>query len=115
MELRIWILPFDLAQGGESFDFDQDREPVERFVEPFDICKLVLEIFSIMEAAVLRYPSLFFMGHNTSVGYNAAMRHRFSSNRWWILSNPPLDIIRIRSPGLAVINKKSKIASVSGK
>jgi hypothetical protein len=28
-------LPFDLAQGGESFDFAQDREPVERLVEPF--------------------------------------------------------------------------------
>jgi len=32
-----WELPFDFAQGGESFDFAQDREPVERFVEPFDI------------------------------------------------------------------------------
>jgi len=31
-------LPFDLAQGGESFDFAQDREPVERLVEPFGIC-----------------------------------------------------------------------------
>ena len=30
-------LPFDLAQGGESFDFAQDREPVERLVEPFRI------------------------------------------------------------------------------
>jgi hypothetical protein len=29
-----------LAQGGESFDFAQDREPVERLVEPFDICVL---------------------------------------------------------------------------
>ena len=26
--------PFDFAQGGESFDFAQDREPVERLVEP---------------------------------------------------------------------------------
>ena len=26
-------VPFDLAQGGESFDFAQDREPVERPVE----------------------------------------------------------------------------------
>jgi len=26
--------PFDYAQGGESFDFAQDREPVERLVEP---------------------------------------------------------------------------------
>ena len=26
--------PFDFAQGGESFDFAQDREPVERPVEP---------------------------------------------------------------------------------
>jgi hypothetical protein len=30
-------LPFDFAQGGESFDFAQDREPVERPVEPFVI------------------------------------------------------------------------------
>ena len=33
-------LPFDLTQGGESFDFAQDREPVERLVEPFDIWDL---------------------------------------------------------------------------
>ena len=26
--------PFDFAQRGESFDFAQDREPVERPVEP---------------------------------------------------------------------------------
>ena len=26
--------PFDFAQGGESFDSAQDREPVERPVEP---------------------------------------------------------------------------------
>jgi hypothetical protein len=39
-------LPFDLAQGGgESFDFAQDREPVERLVEPFGICDLLFEIF----------------------------------------------------------------------
>jgi hypothetical protein len=30
-------LPFDLAQGGESFDSAQDREPAERLVEPFGI------------------------------------------------------------------------------
>ena len=35
-----WNLPFDLAQGGESFDFAQDREPAERLVEPFAICNL---------------------------------------------------------------------------
>jgi hypothetical protein len=45
LELGIWILPFDLAQGGESFDFAQDREPVERLVEPFVICYLVLGIY----------------------------------------------------------------------
>jgi hypothetical protein len=34
-------LPFDLAQGGgESFDFAQDREPVERL----GICVLLFEI-----------------------------------------------------------------------
>jgi len=39
-------LPFDLAQGGvESFDLAQDREPVERLVEPFGICVLLFEIF----------------------------------------------------------------------
>jgi len=34
-------LPCDLAQGGESFDLSQDREPVERpverLVEPFRV------------------------------------------------------------------------------
>jgi len=43
-------LPFDLAQvaqgGGESFDLAQDREPVERLVEPFDICVLLFEFFN---------------------------------------------------------------------
>jgi hypothetical protein len=39
-------LPFDLAQGGgESFDSAQDREPVERLVEPFNICALLFEFF----------------------------------------------------------------------
>jgi hypothetical protein len=33
--IGILILPFDLAQGGESFDLAQDREPVERPVELF--------------------------------------------------------------------------------
>jgi len=38
-------LPFDLAQsGGESFDLAQDREPVERLVEPFVICVLYFGI-----------------------------------------------------------------------
>jgi hypothetical protein len=46
LNLTHWNLPFDLAQGGESFDFAQDREPVEnpelvevveRLVEPFGI------------------------------------------------------------------------------
>ena len=52
-----WDLPFDLfdlealdrlAQGGESFDSAQDREPVERLVEPFDIWFLVLGVFMIL-------------------------------------------------------------------
>jgi len=34
LELEIWVLPFDLAQGGE-------------LVEPFVICFLVLVIFEI--------------------------------------------------------------------
>jgi hypothetical protein len=48
-------LPFDLAQGGgesfgfaqdrESIDVAQDREPVERLIEPFGICVLLFEIF----------------------------------------------------------------------
>jgi len=37
LNLGHWNLPFDWAQGGESFDFAQDREPVERLVEPFVI------------------------------------------------------------------------------
>ena len=36
-------LPFDLAQGGESFDSAQHREPVERLVEPFGICGLLFD------------------------------------------------------------------------
>jgi len=39
-------LPFDLAQGGESFDFAQDREPVERLVEPFRASNFGFRIFS---------------------------------------------------------------------
>ncbi len=31
----VQYLPFDPTQGGESFDFAQDREPIERLVEPF--------------------------------------------------------------------------------
>ncbi len=52
LEFRIWILPFDWAQSGESFDFAQDREPVERLVEPLVIWNLVLEIFSILNTRV---------------------------------------------------------------
>jgi hypothetical protein len=46
-------LPFDsfdlealdrVAQGGESFDYAQDREPVEGLVEPYDICLLAIVI-----------------------------------------------------------------------
>jgi hypothetical protein len=42
-------LPFDLAQGGESFGFAQNREPVERLVEPFDTCVLLFEFFLVAE------------------------------------------------------------------
>jgi hypothetical protein len=43
-------LPFDYAQGGgESFDLAQDREPVERLVEPFGICVLVFVIFKLLK------------------------------------------------------------------
>jgi len=38
LEIRISIWPFDLVEGGESFDFAKDREPVERHVEPSVIC-----------------------------------------------------------------------------
>ena len=38
------ILPFDLAQGGESFDSAQVREPVERRVEPFRVSNFVRRI-----------------------------------------------------------------------
>ena len=37
LDIEIWDLPFDVAQGGQSFDVAQDREPVERPVEPFVI------------------------------------------------------------------------------
>jgi hypothetical protein len=39
-----WNLPFDLAQGGESFDSAQDREPAERLVEPFRISTRLLRL-----------------------------------------------------------------------
>ena len=44
LNIVICDLPFDLAQGGESFDVAQDREPVERLVEPFGICDLLFEV-----------------------------------------------------------------------
>ena len=47
LNLDNWDLPFDLAQGGESFDCAQDREPAERLVEPFVIWFLVLGIYMI--------------------------------------------------------------------
>ncbi len=37
----------DFAQGHESFDLAQDREPVERLVEPFGIWYLLFEIAEI--------------------------------------------------------------------
>jgi hypothetical protein len=40
------MLPFDVAQSGESFDYAQDREPVE----PFAVCFLVLGILSTTTA-----------------------------------------------------------------
>ncbi len=41
------ILPFDLAQGGESFDCAQDRELVERVVEPFRVSYFELRIYRV--------------------------------------------------------------------
>jgi hypothetical protein len=32
-----WVLPFDMAQGGESFDVAQDPEVLEGLVEPFRV------------------------------------------------------------------------------
>ena len=52
-------LPFDLAQGGESFDFAQDRESVERLVEPFLICDLeflFLELFQFSHKIFQAWP-----------------------------------------------------------
>jgi hypothetical protein len=46
-------LPFDFAQGDESFDFAQDREPVERLVEPFGVCVL---LFGISNYPLRHYP-----------------------------------------------------------
>jgi hypothetical protein len=77
LKIRIWILPFDsfdlealdrLAQGGESFDTAQDREPVERLVEPFAICVFVLGVFSIKELNCTKiYQTIFiaFLGDMT--------------------------------------------------
>ena len=44
-------LPFDLAQGGESFDFAQDHEPVERLVEPFRVSDFVFRFYAIKAGA----------------------------------------------------------------
>jgi len=41
LDIEYWNLPFDVAQGGESFDFAQDREPVE----PMVIWVLEFEIY----------------------------------------------------------------------
>jgi len=47
-----------LAQGGESFDYAQDREPVERLVEPFEIWCLGFGILPglSVEVPVLAFP-----------------------------------------------------------
>jgi len=51
-----------LAQGGESFDFAQDREPVERLVEPFVIWVLLFVIsfvkYSSFSSFSIRIPHL---------------------------------------------------------
>jgi hypothetical protein len=47
LDIGVWDLPFDVAQGGESFGFAQDREPVERLVEPFDIWCLLFGICKV--------------------------------------------------------------------
>jgi hypothetical protein len=56
-------LPFDsfdlealdrLAQGGESFDVAQDREPVERLVEPFEPALARLDWFKPSFVAVIQ-------------------------------------------------------------
>ena len=44
LKIGISNLPFGFAQGGESFDSAQDREPVERLVEPFRISCLGFRI-----------------------------------------------------------------------
>ena len=44
MVIGYWNLAFDVAQGGESFDFAQDRELVERPVEPFVIWVLPFDV-----------------------------------------------------------------------
>jgi hypothetical protein len=44
LNIRILNLPFDLAQGGESIDVAQDREPVVRLVEPFRISRFDIRI-----------------------------------------------------------------------
>jgi len=41
--------------------------------------------------------------------------YNFFNNFSWMLSNPPLDMIRIRSPVQAVFTRKSIIVAVFGK
>jgi hypothetical protein len=41
-----WALPFDVAQGGESFDLAQDPEGLEGLVEPFRVSCFGFRILS---------------------------------------------------------------------
>jgi hypothetical protein len=45
LNLDHWILPFDVAQGGEPFDVAQDPEVLEGLVEPFRISCFGFRIF----------------------------------------------------------------------
>jgi len=72
------ILPFDRAQGAESFDSAQDREPVERLVEPFAICYLLFGIFYFKRSTMLDIVLDFL---NISVGFNTIHRWNASGRR----------------------------------
>src|SRR5512136_2364036 len=47
-----WRLPFDVTQGGESFDVAQDPEVLEGLVEPFRISCFGFRIFDLPQIVV---------------------------------------------------------------
>jgi hypothetical protein len=75
--IGICDLPFDFAQGGESFDFAQDREPVE----PYEIWCLELGILAVCGTSLWVLTSRFI--HVTApAAKQQPIRQYLNSTRW---------------------------------